>query len=125
LQACSLLPSSFGLKNDGWLLRKNRLVFSLAANSRTLKIDFYLPDDGSVAYPGEMELSINVFYSSEGHLSYIQPIEIGCGSIDIRFPSGKDLEFTVIEITPMYRFESNNGSDGRQLAMLTTCITAS
>ncbi len=125
LQACSLLPSSFGLEHDGWLLRKNRLVFSLAANSRSLKIDFFLPDDGSVAYPGEMELSINVFYSNEGHLFYIQPIEIGCGSIDIRFPSGIDLDFTVIEITPMYRFESNNGSDGRQLAMLTTCITAS
>lgn len=125
LQACTLLPSSFGLENDGWLLRKNRLVFNLAPNSRSLKIDFYLPDDGSVAYPGEMELSINAFYSNEGYLSYIQPIEIGCCSIDIRFPSGEDLEFTVIEITPMYRFETRECSDGRQLALLTTCITAS
>lgn len=121
---CKLLPSSYGIEHDGWLLRSSQLVLSIQDQSRTLTITGYLPGSDNVVYRGAMEARVDVLYDGNERLSFVQRVEPGTNTFAIRFPSSKDLSVAAVELTPAYTIESAGSGDRRQLSMLVTRIDA-
>jgi len=124
LSGCTLMPASYGLERDGWLVRNNQLVFSIHNQSRELSITGYLPEGENVRYHDSMEICFNVLYDCNETLSFVQRVKPGANSFNIHFPSDKELSFAVVAISPAYRLESIGSVDRRELSMLISRIEA-
>ena len=124
LVGCILMPASYGLERDGWLVRNNQLVLSTQDVVRELTFACYMPED-NVNYHGSMEVGINVLYAENEKLSFVQRVNAGANSISIYFPADKKTSVAIIELSPAYRFESVGHAEQRELCMLISRIEAS
>jgi GT2 family glycosyltransferase len=125
LSGCTLMPASYGIEHDGWLVRNNQLILSIQAQARELSIAGYLPEGENVIYHDEMEVYVDVLYDGNESLSFVQRVQPGMNTFAIHFPSNKTLTVAAIELSPAYRLETPGSADRRELSMLLSRIDAS
>jgi GT2 family glycosyltransferase len=125
LSGCTLMPASYGIEHDGWLLRNNQLVLLIQNQARKLSIAGYLPEGDNVGYLDEMELCIDVLYDGNQRISFVQRVQPGMNTFTIHFPIRKELSVAAIELSPGYVFKSVDSQDRRELCMLVGRIEAS
>jgi GT2 family glycosyltransferase len=121
---CTLMPSSYGIEHDGWLVRNNQLVLSIQNDARQLAVSGYLPEGDMANYHDSMEVHVDVLYDGNERLSFVQPVKPGMNEFAIHFPAGKDLSVAAIELNPAYQIELVNSADRRELSMLVVRIEA-
>ncbi len=124
LSGCTLMPSSFGIEHDGWLVRNNQLVLSIQNDAREIAVAGYLPDGDNVNYHDSMEVYVDVLYDGNERLSFVHRVKPGMNELSIHFPAGKGLSVAAIELNPAYRMELVNSADRRELSMLVSRIEA-
>jgi glycosyltransferase involved in cell wall biosynthesis len=125
LSACTLMPASYGIEHDGWLIRNNQLVLSIQDQARELLIAGYLPEGDNVRYHDAMEVYVDVLYDGNERLSFVQRVKPGMNDFAIHFPAGKELSVAAIELSPAYQIELIDSADRRELSMLVVRIEAS
>lgn len=125
LSGCILMPASYGIERDGWLVRNNQLILSIPNQARELTIAGYLPDGENVIYHDEMEVYVDILYDDNESLSFVQRVQPGVNTFAIHFPANKSLTVAAIELSPAYRLETLGSADRRELSMLLSCVEAS
>jgi GT2 family glycosyltransferase len=124
LNGCTLMPASYGLEYDGWLVRNNQLVLSIQDQAREVVISGYIPDGENVKLHDMLEICLEVLYDGNKRLSFVSSVVPGMNELKIRFPAGHDLSMAVIELNPAFRMETLGSEDRRELCMLVSAIEA-
>jgi GT2 family glycosyltransferase/glycosyltransferase involved in cell wall biosynthesis len=125
LSGCTLMPASYGINHDGWLVRNNQLILAIPNQARELSIAGYLPESEKVIYQDAMEVHVDVLYDGNETLSFVQRVQPGMNVFVIHFPASKPLSVAAVELSPAYRIELPGSADRRELSMLLSSIDAS
>ena len=125
LSGCTLMPASYGMEPDGWLVRNNQLILSIPNQARELSIAGYLPEGEKVIYHDAMEVHVDVLYDGNETLSFVQRVQPGMNVFVIHFPTTKPLSIAALELSPIYQIELVDSEDRRELSMLVARIEAS
>lgn len=125
LSGCTLMPASYGIEHDGWLVRNNQLILSIQNQAREISIAGYLPDGDTAVYHDDMEVYIDILYDGNESLTFVQRVKPGMNSFAIHFPANKSLSVAAIELSPAYRLETVGSADRRELIMLLSSVEAS
>ena len=110
--AVTVLASSRGLCNDGWLEANNRLVLQLEEGARELRIGIYLPDTGVVE--GESALELELGDGGDTVTRSRMVLQQGLNRGAMALPEGMGT-LAILVVRSFYRYTPDSQSDQRQL----------